>query len=102
MKRKVVLFIVEGPTDGAALNSVFKAFFQQPSHRFQIVFGDITSDWNSKPSNIKRKVNDIIKDFINRYRYSKKDISQVIQLVDTDGAFIPDEKIIFSPETHLN
>lgn len=101
MEKKVILFIVEGPSDEAALNSAFKEHFNNPSHRFQIVQGDITSELDSNPRNIKRKVALIIKRFMDRYRYRKIDILQVIQLVDTDGVFIPDDKLIHHPTHHL-
>jgi hypothetical protein len=62
MKTKaVILFIVEGA-------------------------GDITSDLYSKPSNIVSKINTHVKYFMhtNGLGIRKKDIRQVIHLIDTD------------------
>lgn len=41
-EKKVVVFIVEGPSDEAALGSIFKEFFSGNEVRFVVVYGDIT------------------------------------------------------------
>lgn len=93
--KKVVLFIVEGLSDEAALNSSLKAFFNNLTHRFHVVHGDITSDRCSSPSNIKSRVGDLLKKFLSQYPIKKSDIVQIIQLIDTDGAFIPHEQVVY-------
>lgn len=100
--KKVILFIVEGATDEDALNSLFKAYFQPSLHRFIFTGGDITSDWGSTPQNIKEQVGRIVKKATQRYGIKQGDISAIIQLVDTDGCFIPNEHVIASNTCHLS
>ena len=44
--KKVIMFIVEGPTDEDTLSPVIKRLFQNNDIRFHIVHGDITTDFN--------------------------------------------------------
>lgn len=92
-RKKVVLFIVEGPSDQSALELVLSKVFDQNRIFVQIAYGDITSDSKSNPSNIVKKVNDLIKMNINRNRYSKSDMLQVIHLMDTDGTYIKEDAV---------
>lgn len=63
---KVIVFIVEGSTD-----------------RY------------SRTSNIDSKIGSFIKKAIERDKFNIKDIEKVVHLVDTDGAYILDENIVF-------
>ncbi|GAB1477354.1 hypothetical protein MASR2M70_21920 [Bacillota bacterium] len=44
--KKIILFIVEGPTDEDALSSILKKIFEGEGKdiRFHVVHGDMTSD----------------------------------------------------------
>lgn len=47
-KKKVVLFIVEGPTDETSLSTVLNRIFSSSTVKFQVVHGDIlTRDFTS-------------------------------------------------------
>lgn len=94
--KKVILFIVEGPTDEDALSPVLKNIFQSDDVRFHVVHGDMTSDWSVSVSNAIKTVNNHIELERKRYGFEKKDIIKVIHLVDTDGTFVPSDKIIFN------
>ncbi len=91
--KKVVLVIVEGPSDEMALEVILTRLFRPNNVVVDIVHGDITSDYNSRPSNIVTKVNDIIKSNMRRNRYKASDMQQVIHLMDTDGTFVPGDAI---------
>ena len=47
-KKKVMLFIVEGPTDETSLSTVLNRIFSSSTVKFQVVHGDIlTRDFTS-------------------------------------------------------
>ncbi|WP_349945638.1 hypothetical protein ABFV83_17375 [Lacrimispora sp. BS-2] len=92
--KKVILFIVEGPTDEGALSPVLKKTFQREDVRFHVVHGDMTSNWAVSGNNAVKTVYEHIEVERKRYGIEKKDILKVIHLVDIDGAFIPADKVI--------
>ncbi len=94
--KKVILFIVEGPTDEETLSPVLKKAFQREDVRFHVVHGDMTSNWSVTGNNAVKTVNEHIEVERKRYGFNKKDILKVIHLVDIDGAFIPADKVIKS------
>ena len=47
-KKKVMLFIVEGPTDETSLSTVLNRIFSSATVKFQVIHGDIlTRDFTS-------------------------------------------------------
>lgn len=66
-EKKVVAFIVEGPSDEAALGSVMKEYFSGNEVQFIVVHGDITLKDYVSLDGIKKKINEQIE-------YVKKDI----------------------------
>lgn len=93
-RRKVVLVIVEGPSDDTALGHSFTALFDPEEVMVDVVHGDITADIGSNPSNIVSSVGNLVKGWASRYGLKRQDILQVIHLTDTDGAYIPDANVI--------
>lgn len=92
--KKVMLFIVEGPTDEDTLSPVLKKLFQNAQVRFHVVHGDISTDLSVDSSNAVNRVNDQIKMEMDRYGFRRNDILRVIHLIDTDGAFIPNANVV--------
>jgi len=96
--KKVILLIVEGKTDEDTLSPVLKKIFDDCNVKFKITRGDITvrtKDNDINPQNAITKINTHIKNEMGRYGYTVKDMIKVIHLIDTDGAFIPDESVVF-------
>ncbi len=93
--KKVILFIAEGPTDEETLSPVLKKIFQKEDVRFHIVHGDLTSNWSVTAQNAVKTVNQHIDIERKRYGFDKKDILKVIHLVDMDGAFILEDKVVY-------
>lgn len=93
MAKKFILVIVEGPSDRAALDILFTRFCCPQGTETIVTHGDITSDDNVTESNIIARVCRYIKDFVAERKLKKTDIQQVIHIIDTDGAFIPDDRI---------
>lgn len=91
--KKVVLFIVEGPSDQSALSVILSKVFDQDEVYVYVVHGDVTAENGATPQNIVRKVNAFIKDHMSTYRLRKADMLQVVHLMDTDGAYVPDDAV---------
>lgn len=93
MAKKYVLVIVEVTSDKAALEILFTRFCCPKGTETIVTHGDITSDEKVSESNIINKVCQHIKDFLYESKLKKSDILQLIHIIDTDGAFIPDSRI---------
>jgi hypothetical protein len=94
--KKVVLLIVEGPSDESSLSPFFKQLFDKENVLFKVVHGDITTKEKSSSNNIVRKVTEEVKSFADKNGFSKNDFLKVIHIVDTDGAFISNDKVILN------
>lgn len=94
-RKKVVLVIVEGPSDDTALGIVLNQIFDNDSVYVHIMHGDITTKKGVRSDNIVAKVGNVIRAYARAQHYTPKDFKQIIHIVDTDGAYIPDENIIF-------
>lgn len=92
-EKKVVAFIVEGPSDEAAIGSLMKEYFSDNEVQFVVVHGDITLKNYASADNIKSKINELIECVKNRYRYHQDDFIGIIHIVDTDGVYIADTDI---------
>jgi hypothetical protein len=88
--KKVIFFIVEGPTDEDALSTIMKGIFNDVDVKFHVVHGDITTDNSTKRENVFSKIGECIKAEMAKYGFVKKDILKVFHIVDTDGAFVLD------------
>jgi len=99
--KKVILLIVEGIVDQVSLEPVLPKLVVGRSVRFVITRGDITTDKTVTTQNIKRKLSNIVSSFLNSSRLIPSDILQVIHIVDTDGAFVPDDCIVANPNEKL-
>lgn len=105
-KKKIVLFLVEGNTDINVLAGPMQSLYEKyssPDSPFIVEFctyrennnkgGDVTSSIGVNPDNIEGIIS---KNFIEPFmvknpQYYPKDICEIIQIVDLDGAFVPDE-----------
>lgn len=93
IKKKVLLFIVEGRTDEAALQGVLSELLTDKKIRFHVIGADITTSERRGTASVKTMVNDLVRKFVNTYRLQPSDVMQVAHLMDTDGAFVPDTAI---------
>ena len=93
--KRVILIISEGPTEKISLENILKKIYQDKRVKFQYIYGDITTKNGVSVNNIEAKIQEAIKAFIKRDKgFNKSDILKIIHLVDTDGCYIPDNKII--------
>ena len=94
MSKKVILFLVEGGTDITSLELALEKLFKNLNVILYITKGDLTSNKDIKPMNIKSKLGEKIKEALDRKKLQSKDIIKVIHIMDTDGTYI-NEKAIF-------
>lgn len=96
--RKVCLFVVEGMADKTSLalplQNLFRHFFDPAHVEFDIMNGDITADYRTKPDTIIGQLGSHIKKHLDKKKLKFDDLIQIILVVDTDGAFIPDDHVI--------
>ena len=92
--KKVILYLVEGPTDEDALSPVLKKVLHREEVRFHVVHGDMTSNWRISGANAVKTVYEHMELERKRYGFEKRDIIKVIHLVDIDGAFIPEDRVL--------
>ena len=96
---KTVLFIVEGASDKAALEKIFKAIYKQNRNiDFKFTNGDISSDPAVSISNVEDRIYKIAQNFMRDKKLNKSDIFQIVQIFDMDGAYIPETAIIEGSE----
>lgn len=91
--KQVILFLVEGSTDEDALSPVLKKLFHNTLVRFHVVNGDISTDLSVDSRNAVNTVNNHIKREMTRYGFRRGDLIRIIHLIDTDGAFIPNDHV---------
>ena len=108
-KRKYVLFLVEGYTDTEVLAESITSIYEEvlsPEEMVEVKFctlkqndqsgGDITSSNGVTPENIEGLIGKLFIDpFLEKNPFIyPKEISEVIQIVDLDGAFISEELVV--------
>lgn len=96
--KKTVFFIVEGHTDKTALEKVYKAIYKNKNIKFEFTNGDVTSDDSIDKTNVHEILYKKVKKYIDDNKLKKTDIWKIVQIFDTDGAYIP-ETAIFKGES---
>lgn len=99
---KVLLFIVEGPSDEASLAPALEQIITGSKVKFKVMRADITCDYDSTVDNIERRIKVLgVKRFLTENsQFSSNDICGVIHIVDLDGAFAPDDIVIQEDVEH--
>ncbi len=97
--KQIVLFIVEGHTDEEALAPVLSNLHRQYTTkdeiRFAVTYGDITSAEGADINSITQDIADKVDEYLFSERPLKiSDIFRIVHILDTDGAFIPDARIM--------
>lgn len=108
-KKKYILFLVEGYTDIEVLADPITSIYEEvspPDQPVEVKFcvinqknqsgGDITSENGVFPDNIERKIREQFVDpFLEKNPFIyPKEIGEIIQIVDIDGAFIDPQKVV--------
>jgi len=94
-RKKIVFVIVEGPSEDDALGVLLEQIYDKNHVFLYIAHCDITAEFysNSSSYNIKTRVGNIVKEYAKSNHLDKKDFQEIVHIVDTDGAFIPDVNV---------
>ena len=116
-KRKVVLFLLEGKSDREVFRDSISELYERIDEEIEVFFkllndgseeeekgGDITTkrfvdkqgrtNWVT-PNNMDEAFHELLfKDFYNTEKVMPKDLIEIVQITDLDGAYIPDECVI--------
>ena len=80
---------MEGPTDEDALAAKFTKLVAEHGIEFDVLHTDITADEGMTAKYIEKKIKEEIYKYLRKNPFLKaKDILKIIQIIDTDGAFI--------------
>ena len=97
-RRKVVFIIVEGPSDSEALGVILTRLLDENEVHIEIVYEDITTQKGVNPNNIVSKIGDRVRKYAKIYSLKQSDFQEVIHIIDMDGAYISDDRIIEKKE----
>lgn len=95
MTKKIIFFIVEGSTDKNTLQPILKHLFTNNKTHFHVVRGDITTNKNISDSTIIEEIKGCINSEMDSYGFKRSDIQEIVHLIDTDGAFIPTDRVLY-------
>ncbi len=92
---KIVLFIVEGKSDEMSLAPALEQIVTNKI-KFKVMCCDITSHNDSNVGNIEKRIKtEAVENFLkNNRQFRSKDICKIVHIIDTDGAFAPDNCIV--------
>lgn len=93
-RKKIVLVIVEGPSDDVALGVALSKVYDKDFIYVHIMHGDITTTRGVKSQNIVAKIGNDVTAYAKSQHYKASDFKQIIHIVDLDGAYIPDDYIV--------
>lgn len=94
-EKKTVIFIVEGSSDKAALENIFKKIYKRNKEiDFGFTNGDITSNPAITIANVENKIYETVQGVIRDKKLKNSDVIQIVQIFDMDGAYIQDSAIV--------
>lgn len=110
MTKKIILMIVEGPTDEDALAIVISKLIKDYGIEFKVLHTDITADENITVKYIDSAIKNAVEEYLKKNPFIEKgDILKVVQIIDTDGAFVASNQVRQSDngkteyfETHIS
>lgn len=100
--KKVILFVVEGPSEETAFGSIFEKIFDKSLVKFDVVHGDLTCSTTAGTSRPRERVRDKVLEHLSYDRgYRWTDLERIVQICDTDGAFVSDDLVMLDESVHI-
>lgn len=94
MAKKIILLFVEGPTDEDCLALIYSKLVKEQEIEFEVLHTDITADEDMTVRYIEERIEKEIEKYLDKNPFiEKSDILKVVQIIDTDGAFIPRSQV---------
>lgn len=94
LPKDIILFVVEGVTDDTALGHLLRQALMPKDVRVYFMGCDITTSHGITPANVIAELGRGIGLHIRKYGWTFEDIKLIVHIIDTDGAFIPEDKIV--------
>nr|MBQ4453175.1 hypothetical protein [Clostridia bacterium] len=100
MAKKCILFVVEGKNDKTEIEAILhlpRFAILRDQYRFYVVPANTDITTVSKKGKAKTAIsalNAIVEEFRQKEHLKDEDIQEVVQVIDLDGCFIPEESII--------
>lgn len=101
-EKKVILFVVEGDTEETALAGAMESAFSNDRIFFDIVRGDLTTQKDAGKNPRERVRNRVLAHIERNNGYGWNDLERIVQIGDTDGAFVPDSSVLSSDGTAVD
>ena len=93
--RKILLVIVEGATDERSIALALKRAYRKNDIYFFVYRSDMTTELGYGIADVVKEIQRCVRRFLSEFPYFKpENISAVIQITDTDGAYIPDDCVV--------
>lgn len=93
-RKKIVFVIVEGPSDESALALMLDKLFDKQTVHVHVLRRDITTEIGVDSSNIAATIAEEVEQYANSLHLVDTHFQEIIHIVDTDGAYIPNENVI--------
>lgn len=93
-RKKIVLVIVEGPSDDVALGSLLEQIYDESKVHVHIAHCDLTTEKGASYSTILKQLGQVVTSIRSIYHFKQSDFQEIVQIVDMDGAYIPNEAVI--------
>ena len=106
-KRKVIVFLVEGPSELNALSPTLSSLYDSIDTDYEVYFppmteegtehwGDLTAKYGINPRTIEKCIEKLyFVDFLKKKKLYPKDITEIIHIFDMDGAYIEDTAVTY-------
>ena len=109
MTKKIILLFVEGPTDEDTLALIFSKLIKEQNIEFEVMHGDLTASEDITVKYIEVSIQEKVAEYLRKNPFiTINDIRKVVQIIDTDGAFVSGAQIVQSSsdqtkycETHI-
>lgn len=90
MTKKIILMLVEGPTDEDSLALIYSKLIRKHDLEFDVLHTDITAQEEMTVKYIESRIQKEVENYLQKNPFLiREDILKVVQIIDTDGAFIP-------------
>ena len=100
--KRILFFIFEGSTDITSLGRYFEQQFNSDNCKVMArsTHGDITSDWDTTCDNVLCRIKAVVDDFSRKYKLTYSDFLGIVQVIDTDGVYVSEKRIVTSNHEH--
>lgn len=89
MTKKIILLLVEGQTDKRTLALIYSKLLREHNLTFVVLKTDITADEDMTVKYIEDKIKKKVEEYLTKNPFiQRKDILKIVQIIDTDGAFV--------------